>query len=249
VASDAENDTLTFSITNKPGWASFNTTTGRLSGTPAFSNAGEYAGITIRVTDGNLSASLPAFTITVTAANRAPTISGTAPLNATVGDAWSFTPNASDPDGDTLTFSIQNRPGWASFNSTSGRLSGTPEAADIGTFGNIRISVTDGDRTRALSAFSITVNQSNNGSITLSWTPPSQNTDGSPLTNLAGYRIYYGTAAGSYPNQIVVNNPGLSRYVVENLSPGTYYFVSTAVNSQGVESDFSNMAEKTVTNP
>jgi hypothetical protein len=185
----------------------------------------------------------------VNAANRAPTISGIASPNATVGEAWSFTPSASDPDGDALTFSIQNKPDWAAFNATNGRLSGTPQPGDVGLFGNIRISVSDGTATATLSAFEISVNQSNNGSITLSWTPPSQNTDGSPLTNLAGYRIYYGTAPGNYPNQIVIDNPGLSTYVIEDLSPGTYYFVSTAVNSQGVESDYSNMAEKTVIDP
>jgi len=170
----------------------------------------------------------------------------------TAGQAYAFTPNASDPDNDTLTFSILGKPSWANFNTTSGRLSGTPDAGDVATYNNIRITVSDGDLTDALNAFSITVNQpaSSTGSVTLSWTPPTQNTDGSQLNDLWGYRIYYGTSPGSYPNTIRLDDSaGLSSYVVEDLAPGTYYFVSTAVNDSMVESDRSNMAQKTVSPP
>ncbi len=84
------------------------------------------------------------------------------------------------------------------------------------------------------------------GSATLYWTPPTQNTDGSDLMDLAGFKIYYGTASGNYPNQITINNPGVTTYVVDNLSANTWYFVSTAFNSSGVESDVSNVAIKTI---
>jgi len=84
------------------------------------------------------------------------------------------------------------------------------------------------------------------GSATLSWTPPTQNTDGSPLSNLAGYRIYWGPALGTYPNSVTLNNPGLTTYVVGNLVPGTYFFVATALNDVGVESTFSAVASKTI---
>jgi hypothetical protein len=63
------------------------------------------------------------------AANRAPSISGTPPTTATVGRAYSFTPTASDPDGQVLKFSINWKPAWASFSKTTGRLSGTPPRA------------------------------------------------------------------------------------------------------------------------
>jgi hypothetical protein len=72
------------------------------------------------------------------------------------------------------------------------------------------------------------------------------NTNGTPLTNLSGYRVYWGTAAGNYPNGVTLNNPGLTSYVVGNLAPGTYYFVVTALSSAGVESQFSNTASKTI---
>ena len=77
-ASDADDDPLTFSISNKPAWASFNTGNGRLSGTPADSHVGTTSGIVISVSDGTDSVSLPAFSLEVTAVpNTAPLISGT----------------------------------------------------------------------------------------------------------------------------------------------------------------------------
>ncbi len=76
--------------------------------------------------------------------------------------------------------------------------------------------------------------------------PPTQNTDGSPLTDLTGYKIYYGTSPGYYPNQITIDNPGIAIYVVENLTPNTYYFVITAINSSRFQSPISNEAIKQV---
>ncbi|HSG98064.1 MAG TPA: fibronectin type III domain-containing protein [Woeseiaceae bacterium] len=84
------------------------------------------------------------------------------------------------------------------------------------------------------------------GSVTLSWQPPTENSDGSPLLDLAGYNIYFGTSSNSYDNQIQVDNPGLSTYVVENLIPDTYYFSATAFNSSGNESAFSEEVIKVV---
>ena len=93
---------------------------------------------------------------------------------------------------------------------------------------------------------SVTVNQFGLGSATLSWTPPTQNTDGSPLTDLSGYKIYYGNESGNYQTSIQIDNPGIAIYVVEYLTPNTYYFVLTAINSNGVESRFSNEVSKQV---
>ena len=84
------------------------------------------------------------------------------------------------------------------------------------------------------------------GAVTLNWTPPTQNTDGTPLTNLAGYDIHYGTQSGDYTQSIAVDNPGLATYVVDNLTPGTYYFAVTAVNSAGTESPVSSEVALTV---
>jgi hypothetical protein len=180
------------------------------------------------------------------AANSPPQISGTPSPMVNVGQSYSFTPTATDPDDDNLTFSIQNSPGWASFNSSTGQLSGTPQPGDEGDYTNISISVSDGELSDSLPSFTVTVNQISLGSAELSWTPPTQNTDGSVLMDLAGFKIYYGTSPGNYPNQITINNPGITTYVVENLTPNTWYFVSTAFNSSAEESDFSNIATKTI---
>jgi len=247
VGNDADGNTLTYSIQNKPTWASFSTTTGRLNGTPTSANVGTSARITITVTDGTASASLASFTIQVVAqANRAPTISGTPITSISVGGTYSFQPSASDADGNTLTFSIQNRPAWATFSTSTGRLSGVPAVTDIASFANIIISVSDGTASASLPAFSLSVLQAATGSATVSWTAPTTNSDGSTLTNLASYRIEYGRASNSLDQAVAVTNPGLTRYTVDSLSSGTWYFAVVAVNSNGVESVLSNVATKTI---
>lgn len=249
-ASDRDGDALIFSIQAKPPWASFDSTTGALSGTPQAGDEGDYGNIAIVVSDGAATDSLE-FSITVNqsdgggSGNSAPTISGTPPSSIKIGDNYSFLPQASDPDGDSLTFSIEAKPAWASFDSATGALSGTPQAGDVGPYDNIVIVVSDGAATDSL-AFSVTVNQIALGSVTLSWTPPSKNSDGSELTDLAGFRIHYGVTEGQYTEEIQIDNPGLTTYVIDNLSPDTWYFVATALNSDGVESNYSGVAEITV---
>ena len=143
---------VSFSIQNKPSWATFNTANGGITGTPTAANSGSYAGIVIGVTDGTMSASLPTFSITVTAAPQPPKISGTPATSVNVGSPYNFTPTASDPAGKSLTFSVQNLPGWASFNTSDGALRGTPTAAAAGTYTNIVITVSDGTQRRMNSA-------------------------------------------------------------------------------------------------
>jgi hypothetical protein len=162
------------------------------------------------------------------------------------GASYSFTPSATDADGNTLTFSIANAPPWATFNSSTGRLTGTPTAAQVGSYSNITISVSDGTATASLPAFNIQVVATATGSVTLTWTPPTQNTDGSPLNNLAGYKIYWGTSAGSYSKSVTVYNPGLATYVVEQLTPAQWYFAVTAFSASGAESGYSNVASKRI---
>ena len=80
----------------------------------------------------------------------------------------------------------------------------------------------------------------------LSWTPPTLNTDGSPLDDLAGYKILYGTSPGNYTNSISVNDPSATSFTVSNLAPGTWYFAVKAVDTQGNESAPSGEAWKTI---
>ena len=245
VGSDPDGNTLTYSIQNKPTWANFSATTGRLSGTPTTANVGTSARITITVSDGSLTASLPSFTIQVVApANRTPTITGSPLLSVTALAAYAFQPSASDADGNTLTFSIQNRPAWASFNTSTGRLSGTPQLTDVASYSNIIISVSDGTASASLPAFNLSVLALANGKATVTWTPPTENNDGTSTT-LTGYRIVYGTATDALTQSATVSNPGLSSYTIENLSLGTWYFAVIAVNASG-ESEKSNIATKII---
>lgn len=246
-ASDQDGDALTFSIQNKPTWATFSTSTGKLSGTPSSSQVGAYSNIVITVSDGKATTSLPAFTITVTAASSgAPTISGTPRTTVTAGSAYSFQPTASGASGRTLTFSIQNKPTWATFSTSSGLLSGTPGAGDAGTTSNIVISVSDGTASASLAAFSITVNQVSNGSAVLSWTAPTQNVDGSPLTTFGGYKILYGTSTTALTQTIQVANPTVTTYTVGNLASGAWYFSIEVYLSDGTLSARSNPVSVTV---
>ena len=84
------------------------------------------------------------------------------------------------------------------------------------------------------------------GTTTVRWTAPTKNTDGSTLTDLAGYRIYYGRSATELVSTIQVPNAGMRSYVVENLAAGTYYFVVRAYTNGGAESPDSNTATKVV---
>ena len=158
-AADPDGDGLSFSISGKPSWASFSST-GKLSGTPTYS--GTYRNIIIKVSDGSLSAQLPTFSITVRNNNRPPTISGTPSTAIDENSTYSFTPTASDPDGDSLSFSISGKPSWASFNNSIGKLSGTPTDLQVGTYSNIMIAVSDGSLSSQLPAFAITVNAISN---------------------------------------------------------------------------------------
>jgi Putative Ig domain len=178
--------------------------------------------------------------------NQAPTISGSPPGSVMQNTAYDFTPSAGDPNGDVLTFSVVNRPSWGTFNRATGRLSGTPTASDVRSYPNIQISVSDGELTTNLATFTINVVATTGGTATLSWTPPTQNTDGSPLVDLAGYRVYWGTSSGNYPQSVTVMNPGITSYMVEQLTPATYYFVATALDASGNESKHSNVATKTI---
>jgi Putative Ig domain len=236
---------LTFSIQNKPAWGSFSTSTGTLSGTPTASQVGTSSNIVISVTDGTQTSSLAAFSVKVVSAGSL-TISGTPAASVNVGSAYGFTPTVANPNGGTLSFSIQNKPSWASFSTANGQLTGTPAAASAGTYSGIVISVTDGTSTATLPTFNITVNQSSSGTATLDWTSVTQNTNGSSVTNLAGYYIYYGTSAGSMTKTIQITNPTITSYVVSNLSSGTWYFGVAAYTSGGAVGQESNVGSKTI---
>lgn len=240
---------LTFTVSNKPAWAAFDKASGTLSGTPASANVGVAAQIGISVSDGTDTADLAPFSITVAAASSTPSlaISGSPATSVAVGSAYSFRPTVTDAVGSALTFAISNKPSWAAFSATTGALSGTPGASNAGTDAKIEISVSDGKRTASLNAFSIAVGSNASEAVTLYWTVPEENSNGTAATNLAGYHVYYGTSAGSLTKVITVDDANDTSQVIANLQAGTWYFAVTAFNAEKIESKMSMIVPVTIT--
>ena len=245
-AYDADGDTLSFSVTNLPGWASFDVSSGRLGGTPAESDAGTYNNIAISVSDGKDSVSMAAFDVHVTTpvvVNNPPVIGGVPATSVVANNGYLFQPNATDADNDSLTFSVTNLPMWAGFDASTGRIAGSPDDNDVGTYDGIIISVTDGQDIAQLQPFGITVDpdQSQTGALTLGWTAPTTRADGSPLTmsDIEGFRIHYGNTPGGYTDTVTVTGGSAVTTTISNLPAGTYYLVMTAYDVSGLESDYS----------
>jgi hypothetical protein len=115
----------------------------------------------------------------------------------------------------------------------SGTTSGTTTTANTTTTPASGTSTTVASSSKSTTPVKTTTT---NGVATLDWMPPTENSDGSVLTNLAGYTVYYGTSPDSLTQSIKVTNPGLTAYSVTNLSSGTWYFAVTSYSSTGVES-------------
>jgi nitrite reductase/ring-hydroxylating ferredoxin subunit len=357
VAYDSDGDALTFSIDNLPVWADFDTTTGEVSGTPGFDASGNYSNIVIHVTDGSLSASLPAYSIAVNdvstsppeeptpvvteqapilvsanlsgsdvvlawtqgglvpvggydvfidgvdtgvqyrttaltvsiggldleashcfnvesrytntssfypsnqlcidaqrTTNQSPVISGTPAATVVSGETYAFTPSASDPDNDSLSFSVANLPAWASFDSQTGAITGLPEESDVGNYSAIVISVSDGEETVSLASFAIEVETGDvvatTGSLSLKWVAPSTRADGSALSvaDIDGYCIYLGQTAENLAMKVDLNDGTAESYTIPNLPVGTYFVALTAYDRDGAHSGFSNTLEMNVSN-
>jgi hypothetical protein len=253
-ATDSLGRTLVFAVANKPAWATFNSSIGQLSGTPPAGSVGAYSNIVIAASDGLKTATLPAFTVQVLASQAGgpsqppPTISGTPPTTDVVGSLYSFQPSASGPSGMTLSYSVQNKPAWASFSIASGALSGTPSSTQTGNYGNIVISVSDGQASSALAPFAISVTPAaaTTGSATVNLTPPTLNTDGTTLTDLAGVTIYYGTSSSNLTQTVQVAGTSPVSYTIGGLASGTWYFAGAAYTTAGMQSAMSGVVSKTI---
>lgn len=177
------------------------------------------------------------------AGNHSPTISGSPSASAVVGQAYSFTPTASDVDGDTLAYSISNKPSWATFSTVTGSLTGSPVA---GTYSGIVISASDGKGgTASLATFSIVVSAAG-GAATISWVAPTLNSDGSVLTDITGYRMYYGTTASTLNSSAYVDASQTSTSIYNLVLGTTYYFAVAAISASGGEGSISAVVNKTI---
>lgn len=177
--------------------------------------------------------------------NQAPTLTGSPPIFVSIGDTIDFTPTATDPDGDSLVFSIVNKPVWAEFSTSTGNLNGTPSNDNIGVVSNITITVSDGSLETSLSAFNITVSDQNraptisaqnlsttidsNLVITLG---PQQDEDGDSLTYSVNNTS--NISAGPQSNQVVFtsNTQGVNSFsvsVTDNIHPPVSASISVNV--------------------
>jgi hypothetical protein len=168
-------------------------------------------------------------------------ISGTPSAETLTGAKFSFTPTVHNPAHLDLSFAAENLPRWAKVDPSTGEISGVPAASDVGTYAGIRITVAGGGESRTTPSYTVEVVDVAAGSVTLSWSAPTQNADGTPLTDLAGYRIRYGQSENALTSSATIANAGVTTYVVENLTPGIWHFAATAFNTEDVESSISNV--------
>jgi hypothetical protein len=178
--------------------------------------------------------------------NRAPTITGEAPAKARVGTDYVYQPVSADADGDALQFTAINLPPWATLDATNGRISGRPALADVGDYDAITITVADATHQTHTREFSITVQGPATGVAELRWGSPVSKVDGSPLDDLAGYRILYGRSEENLNHSVLLMDPKLNSFQFTTLDTGTWYFAIVAVNANGLEGPATATAVKTI---
>lgn len=163
-------------------------------------------------------------------------ISGSPSKSITAGAHYSFHPLVTNASSSSLRFSIANLPVWAKFDAGSGTLSGTPTPLDAGLYPQITISVSDGAASATLPPFALAVLSGSSVVATISWTPPTPEVNQPEPLNLAGYRIYYGTSKAGMTHIVTVSDATSTSYVVDNLSPGTWYFAVSSYDVARAES-------------
>jgi hypothetical protein len=161
---------------------------------------------------------------------------------------YNLQPAASDPDGDALTFTAENLPPWASIDAKTGRISGTPAAADVGAYESISIVAADAAHQATSDPLTITVvnDAGGNGVATLRWGQPVSKVDGSTLDDLAGYRIAYGRESDDLDHSIFIGDPAQTSYEFATLASGTWFFAVMAVNANGLEGPPTPPAQKSI---
>ena len=180
-ATDPDGDPLTYAATGLPSGLTINTTSGVISGTVGAGASASNA-VIVTVNDGRGgAASTPAFAWTIGTANRAPVLTNPGPQSGTEGVA--VTPlhiSATDPDGDSLTYSATGRPSGIAINATTGRMSGTvnfnAQAANT-----VTVTVSDGKGGTATATFTWTITLVNRAPVVTNPGPQS-GTEGEAVT-------------------------------------------------------------------
>lgn len=87
------------------------------------------------------------------------------------------------------------------------------------------------------------------GSAVVNWITPTTNTDGSPLTDLAAFVVFYGSSASALTQSKAIADPAAASTTIASLTPGNWFFAVRSVNAVGVESSNSNVAQKAISGP
>jgi hypothetical protein len=164
--------------------------------------------------------------------------SGSAATSAAAGGSDSVASLVS-PNGGT----IDRSSGGTAPTSAGTATAGAPSTATVSNSGSTTTTTPAAGTTVASTPVKTTTAT---GVATLDWLPPTENSDGSALTNLAGYTVYYGTSPDSLTQSVKITNPGLTAYTVTNLPSGTWYFAVTSYSSTGVESSRTGTISTTI---
>ena len=146
-----------------------NTASGLINWTPATADVGTHP-VTVTVTDGNGGSATQSYTLTVSVAagNQNPVITTTAPTSATENITYTYDVEATDADGDTLTYNLTTSPTGMTINTASGLISWTPATADVGTHA-VTVTVTDGNGGSATQSYTLTVSAAAGGVTQNPW--------------------------------------------------------------------------------
>jgi hypothetical protein len=144
---------------------------------------------------------------------------------------------------------------WSSTNATactaSGGWSGTLATSGSQSTGALSASTTytvscTGTGGSASQSATVAVTPATTGTAILTWLPPTSNTDGSPVTLLSGYTIYYGTSATALTQSVVITDATTTTFEITGLASGTWYFAVAAAAADGTQSDLSNLGSKAI---
>ncbi len=148
-ATDADLDVLTYSLISAPSWLTINSLTGLISGTAPLVSSNIYYTIQVQVSDGTDTdtQSYTLAVLNVVPGNHAPVITSSPVTSVVEGNTYSYNVDATDADGDSLTYSLLFAPGWLSINLNSGIISGTAPLVTSSTDYTVEVEVSDGTAT------------------------------------------------------------------------------------------------------
>lgn len=151
--------------------------------------------------------------------------------------ALTFTLETTNPDGKSLIPRLT----WATTpTAASCTASGAWSGVKIGSGTEILAAVTSSK------TYTLSCTWPGQKSATVKWTTPTKNTDGSTLTDLAGFKVLYGSSSTALTQTANVSGATSNSWTSPDLAVGTWYFAAVAVTQSGIESSLSNIASKAI---